>query len=186
MGGAFGGRLCGLHFLFGSIILLQCLISWAFQSGENCLHSHKISWNQIEPKISVFLNMPFTVSSLVSWPMLFSNSVIKKLLSEQRPRVVIHPSWGRVWCPLHHSCVLLLVPWVLFHSDNLLFSFFFFFFFCYSITVVCLFSPSLHPTPDFEYFFSAPSCLQGFFWEVSWQSYGNSFVGNCLLFSYCF
>ena len=32
---------------------------------------------------------------------------------------------------------------------------------------------------DLEYFFPAPSCLQGFFWESSWQSYGNSFVGNC-------
>ena len=31
---------------------------------------------------------------------------------------------------------------------TILFSFFFFFsFYCYSITVVCLFSPSLHPTP---------------------------------------
>ena len=39
---------------------------------------------------------------------------------------------------------------------------------------------------DFEYFFPPPSCLQGFFWEISWQSNGNSFVGNCLLFSCCF
>ena len=31
---------------------------------------------------------------------------------------------------------------------------------------------------DLEYFFPAPSCLQGFFWEISWQSNGNSFVGN--------
>ena len=29
----------------------------------------------------------------------------------------------------------------------LLFVFFFFFFYCYAITVVCLFSPSLYPTP---------------------------------------
>ena len=33
---------------------------------------------------------------------------------------------------------------------------------------------------DLEYLFPSPSCLQGFFWEISWQSYRNSFVGKCL------
>ena len=37
-----------------------------------------------------------------------------------------------------------------------------------------------------EYFFPAPSCLQIFFWEISWQSYGNSFADNCFLCSCCF
>ena len=39
---------------------------------------------------------------------------------------------------------------------------------------------------DLEYVFPAPPCLQGFFWEINWQSYGNSPVGNSLLFSCCF
>ena len=35
--------------------------------------------------------------------------------------------------------------------------------------------PSFH---DCEYFLPIPSSLQSFFWEISWQSYGNLPVGN--------
>ena len=44
------------------------------------------------------------------------------------------------------------------------------------------FQPSSNPSNPT----SNPSCLQGFFWEINWQYYGNSPVGNSLLFSCCF
>ena len=50
--------------------------------------------------------------------------------------------WVTLQYPLHTESPCF--HWV---SGRLFFFFFFFNFYCYSITVVCLFSPSLHPTP---------------------------------------
>ena len=50
---------------------------------------------------------------------------------------------------VHHYITICFVPYIkLFFFTGLPISRYFFFnFYCYSITVVCLFSPSLHPTP---------------------------------------
>ena len=60
------------------------------------------------------------------------------------------------------------------------------FIFFFMVIAFCKFKNYwLSPTHK-EYLFPAPSRLQGFFWEISWYSPGNSCVDNSLLFSCCF
>ena len=59
-------------------------------------------------------------------------------------------------------CFLQDVPWT---SGRQWFLFFFLNFYCYSITVVCLFSPSLHSTPNWEYCMCLTCC-----WSVTSDS----------------
>ena len=87
---------------------------------------------------NVAAEMSFTVRSWESWnlyPLAQSHTVVWTSL-----QTTLSPNLA-LWPPNDS------LSWLTFLKNWIFLFFFFFNFYCYSITVVCLFSPSLHPTP---------------------------------------